>query len=176
MAIHAVLAYRRMLPEERTPLVLVAVVALIVDGVGADQFLGLGSVRIVAGGALQLKRAAFVPKQVPRALERRFAYVCVTSKTGLGLRLVSQQFALLGWSVDGMAAQAADSGRLMRAGPPEHHMFISRMTTQAGSRNDLRSLLALIGDELWLARDHVPGWITAMASPTIELPATKSEL
>ena len=90
MAIHAVLAYRRMLPEEWTPLVLVAGVALIVDGVGADQFLGLGSVRIVADGALQLKRAAFVLKQVPRALERRFAYVCVTSKTGLGFRLVSQ--------------------------------------------------------------------------------------
>src|SRR6516165_1920186 len=51
MAIHAVLAHRRMLPEERTPLILVAGVTLIVDGVGADQFLGLGSVHVVADGA-----------------------------------------------------------------------------------------------------------------------------
>ena len=115
MAIHAVLAHWRMLPEEGTPHFLVAGIALIVDGVGADQFLGLGSVRIVADGALQLKRAAFVLKQVPRALERRFAYVCVTSKTGFGFRLASQQFALFRWFVDGMAAQAADTGCLVRA-------------------------------------------------------------
>ena len=65
MTIHAVLAHGRMLPEKRTPLILVAGVALIVDGVGADQFLGLGTVRIVADGTLRLKRAAFIPKQVP---------------------------------------------------------------------------------------------------------------
>lgn len=65
MTIHAVLADRRMLPKERTPLVLMAAVALIVDRVSADEFLGLGSVRVVTDGALQLKRAAFVPKQVP---------------------------------------------------------------------------------------------------------------
>src|SRR5260370_40806458 len=46
MAVHAVLPHRRMLPQERTSLFLVAGVAFIVDGVGADQFLGLGPVRV----------------------------------------------------------------------------------------------------------------------------------
>src|SRR5262249_17060149 len=54
MTVHAVLPHWRMLPEEGTSLVLMAGVALIVDGIGADRLLGLRPVRVVTGGALQL--------------------------------------------------------------------------------------------------------------------------
>src|SRR5215831_3106498 len=176
MAIHAVLAHWRMLPEKGTSLVLVAGVALIIDRVGADELLCLRPVRVVTSGALQLKRAAFVPEQVPRALEHSFAYVRVTAKTGLSFRLFSHQFALFRWSVDGMAAQTANARRLMRAGAPEHNVFVAHVAVQAGGSDGLRLFLPLVGDEVRFASYHVLGGIAPMTRSTVEFPAADSEL
>src|SRR5262249_43577359 len=87
VASHAVLPHGRVLPQERTPLLLVALVAFVVDGIGADQFLALGPVRVVTGGAFHPVGAALVPKQVPRPLQHGFANARMAPETGLGFGL-----------------------------------------------------------------------------------------
>ena len=75
MARDTVLPGRRMLPEERPALFLVAGIALIVYRVGADELIGLRAVRIVARGTFHPQRGTLIAEEVTRALKQGLAYL-----------------------------------------------------------------------------------------------------
>ena len=65
VAIHAVFAYRRMLPKEGTALLRVALIALIVDRGLGDHAVSLGPMRIVAICAADLALTNRVMRGLP---------------------------------------------------------------------------------------------------------------
>src|ERR1700722_2672120 len=81
VAVEAVLAHRRVLEQERTALLGVALVAGVVDRGLAQQALGGAAVRVVAIGADDL---AFAHRHVRRAIHLR-APVLVALEAGIGL-------------------------------------------------------------------------------------------
>lgn len=78
----AVLRGRRMLPEERSPFFRVALVALLVEGVGGYQFIRNGAVRVVAIGTFQFP----FPDRVVGRLQQQCPDILVTIAAGLGFR------------------------------------------------------------------------------------------
>ena len=114
VAVHAVLAHRRMLPQERAALLRMALVAIVVDGGLVQKSLAVGAMRIVAGRARHL---AFANRHVRRAPDFR-ALVLVALEARVHLGQLGQ--LELGRHVrhDRVAIRAGEVARFMRAAAP----------------------------------------------------------
>ena len=114
VAVEAVLAHRRVLPEERAALLGVALVAELVDRAGDQVGLGQRAVRVVAGQAVHLALA----HGVVRGLLHLRAHVLVALEAGLGLHRGADHRIGRGRGVDLVAVQAADALALVRTAHP----------------------------------------------------------
>ena len=123
VAIEAALTNRRMLPQKWTALFRVALIALVVDGVGGNQALRLGAVRVVAVRAKHF----FFAKGVMRWLEERNPNLFMASRAELLLARLRQQFVVA--AVNLMAVNAGQLGFVVLAAMP-HCDITARVASQ----------------------------------------------
>jgi hypothetical protein len=124
MAVQAVLAHRRVLEKERTPLFRVALVALVIHRICRDQLDRLGSVRVMAGGANQL----FFADRMVGSHHDLVADLLMATRTELHLRRPGQQLWIA--AMDRVAIDARQLRVVMLAAMPQRHIP-ARMAGQA---------------------------------------------
>ncbi len=82
VAVLAILADRRMLPEKRTPFFGMAGVTHVIDGMVHEHLLPLPAMRIVARIAADLHVATLCAEEMGGALEQSFPLFRVAAETG----------------------------------------------------------------------------------------------
>lgn len=158
MAVIAVLHDRRMLPEEGTAPLRVALVTRLIDGGGDEKFWIRASVRVVAVGAGNL---ALPHRHVRRTLELRPAHR-MAFEANLHLRVLGEQPVVgqrllktcrqrcLGLLVDLVAGGATHTPGLVFASSPEQPLafFVALQTAETLLFHRQRNVLAETDDEL----------------------------
>ena len=129
----------------------------------------------MASGAQHPRRPTLVAKKVRGAAHRRVALAGMAGAAGLRLCLLRHGLAI-GFLMDTMAAQAPDTGGLVLAASPEHHVLVRKVAGETGFRHRFGFILNLIADEPRVAGVDVSLRIAGMAGNAGQFVCPQSEL
>ena len=166
VAVHTILAYRRVFPEKRAALFGMARITKIIGRSRHKHFSRLTSVRIVAGSAADFHVVVLCTKQMCGALVKDLSLFNVARQAQFFLRSFDKQVFIRFGMVIAVATHTTQISTFMLAAIPEHSSLIARMAAQAGGIRVSRADLCRVENVFWVRRLQMSGQI-AMARFTV---------